>query len=197
MADFPSSVQREREQDGRMARRHEPKTHGRSETRTIRTSTWSIDRILAMGWPEAQRILEIKRIRRVKGKSTREVICGLTSLPREEASPERLLASCRGPWSIENKLFCVRDVTLGGGSLSGLQGGVAAEAGQPTQSGGAYFDTTSAEKGVSFREPRRSGTINSTPERPSRNSTHSDSLRCPGDAGFWLASSRWTGDNSW
>ncbi len=88
---FPSPVQREWEQDGRMARQHEPKTHGRSETRTIRTSTWSNDRIRAMSWPEAQQIFEIEQIRLVKGRSTRQVIYGLTSLTGEEASPKRLL----------------------------------------------------------------------------------------------------------
>jgi len=106
-------MQKEWELDCRTAHTHEPKTHGRCETRTIRTSTWSVDRIQALGWPEVQQIFELERIRQVKGqKSTREVIYGITSLSREEASPERLLALCRGHWSIENELHYVRDVTL-------------------------------------------------------------------------------------
>jgi len=106
-------MQKEWELDCRTAHTHEPKTHGRCETRTIRTSTWSVDWIQAMGWPEVQQIFEIERIRQVKGqKSTREVIYGITSLSREEASPERLLALCRGHWSIENNCHWVLDVAF-------------------------------------------------------------------------------------
>lgn len=106
-------MQNEWEADCRSAHTHEPKTHGRSETRTIRTTTWSVDRIRAMGWPEVQQIFEIERIRKVKGgKPTRELVYGFTSLTQEQASPERLLALCRGHWGIENELHYVRDVTL-------------------------------------------------------------------------------------
>lgn len=37
----------------------------------------------------------------------------MTSLTREEASPEMLLAILRRHWQIENRLFYVRDVTFG------------------------------------------------------------------------------------
>lgn len=91
-----------------------------------------------MGWPKVQQAFQIERIGRVKEK-TREVLYGFASLAREEVSPERLLELCRGPCSIENESFYVREMTLGGGSLWGSQGSVAAGSRQPTLSGGAFL----------------------------------------------------------
>ena len=42
-----------------------------------------------------------------------EVVYGVTSLSREKASPERLLALVRGHWEIENSLHYIRDVVFG------------------------------------------------------------------------------------
>lgn len=44
---------------------------------------------------------------------TEEVAYGVTSLTRQQAAPERLLALVRGHWHIENKTHYVRDVTYG------------------------------------------------------------------------------------
>ena len=55
----------------------------------------------------------LERTRRVKGKTTVETVCAVTSLSPERASAERLLAISRGHWGIENRLHWVRDVTMG------------------------------------------------------------------------------------
>jgi len=46
-------------------------------------------------------------------KTTTETAYGITSLPRECADAARLLELVRGHWGIENKIFHVRDVTMG------------------------------------------------------------------------------------
>lgn len=46
------------------------------------------------------------------GKTTIEVVYIITTLSREQASPERLLELVRGHWSIENGSHYVRDVTF-------------------------------------------------------------------------------------
>ena len=55
----------------------------------------------------------MERVRRVGDKVTVEVVYGITSLPRDEADAEQLLALTRGHWGIENRLHYVRDETLG------------------------------------------------------------------------------------
>ncbi len=49
----------------------------------------------------------------MKGKSTVEVVYGITSLSAARAGAAALLAILRGHWQIENGLHYVRDVTLG------------------------------------------------------------------------------------
>lgn len=46
-------------------------------------------------------------------KTTTETVYGVTSLPRDRADAGRLLAVVRAHWGIENKVFHVRDQTLG------------------------------------------------------------------------------------
>jgi hypothetical protein len=86
------------------------KGHGRLEQRTLRTTT-----ILTLHekWPGLMQGFELTRQRTIKGKTTVEVIYGITSLKQEEAGARRLLGLTRGHWGIENKLHYVRDVTLG------------------------------------------------------------------------------------
>ena len=57
---------------------------------------------------------QVERIRvEVKaGKTHREVVCLITSLSPEKASPRCLLELNRGHWEIENRLHWVRDVTF-------------------------------------------------------------------------------------
>lgn len=86
------------------------KGHGRIEKRTIRTTT-----ILTkhQDWKGLKQGFELVRERTEKGKTTVEVVHGITSLKPEKASPKRLLELTRGHWGIENGLHYRRDVTLG------------------------------------------------------------------------------------
>lgn len=49
----------------------------------------------------------------IKGKETSEVVYGISSLPRSQASAAALLALSRDHWGVENQLHHTRDVTLG------------------------------------------------------------------------------------
>jgi hypothetical protein len=86
------------------------KGHGRLEQRTLRTT-----RILTVHekWEGLQQGFELKRKRTIGGKTTEEVVYGITSLCQEEATAERLLRLTRDHWKIENQVHYVRDVTLG------------------------------------------------------------------------------------
>lgn len=53
------------------------------------------------------------RERRVKGRTTVEVVYGITSLSRTTADATQLLGFLRGHWGIENGLHYTRDETLG------------------------------------------------------------------------------------
>ena len=55
----------------------------------------------------------LERTRRIKGKTTVETVCAVTSLGPERASAKQLLAISRGHWDIENRLHWVRDMSLG------------------------------------------------------------------------------------
>lgn len=46
-------------------------------------------------------------------KTTIETVYGITSLPRDRADAAKLLSIVREHWGIENKVFHVRDQTLG------------------------------------------------------------------------------------
>jgi hypothetical protein len=91
------------------------KSHGRIETRHIRTSTELNGYI---NFPHVGQVFCIERITTdlegnvVRGrKSTRELCFGLTSLGITRASPEDLLKLNREHWHIENRLHHVRDMT--------------------------------------------------------------------------------------
>ncbi len=49
----------------------------------------------------------------IHGQTTTEIAYGITSLSRDRADAEKLLALTRDHWSIENSLHYVRDVTFG------------------------------------------------------------------------------------
>ena len=68
-------------------------------------------------WPHLAQVCRLERIVRTKGKRTqgktrRESAYAVTSLPPDQASPQRLLALWRGHWGIENRVHWVRDVTF-------------------------------------------------------------------------------------
>ena len=58
-------------------------------------------------------MFEWHRERRIKGKTTVEVVYGITSLSTDEADAAKLLAFIRDHWKFENQLHYVRDVTWG------------------------------------------------------------------------------------
>ena len=87
------------------------KGHGRLERRTITVSS-ALKGYL--DWPYAEQVFHLERwVRELRtGRETREVVYGVTSLPRAEATPPRLLALVRGHWAIENGLHYRRDETM-------------------------------------------------------------------------------------
>lgn len=64
-------------------------------------------------WPGVKQVFRLERERTTGGKTTVEVVYGLTSLTPAEASAEQLLSDSRSHWGIENGLHWVRDETLG------------------------------------------------------------------------------------
>lgn len=87
------------------------KNRGRLETREI---TVSSELKGYANWPGLEQVfrLERRRLELRSGKVETEVVYGLTSLRREEASAESLLYLTRAYWGIENGLHGRRDVTF-------------------------------------------------------------------------------------
>jgi hypothetical protein len=86
------------------------KGHGRIERRALTSST-ALNGYL--DWPGVGQVFRLERERTVGGRTTVEVVYGITSLTRTQADAGQLLALVRGHWGIENRLHYVRDVTLG------------------------------------------------------------------------------------
>ncbi len=95
------------------------KGHGRREVRRLVSTTALNDFAAKLGWPGVRQTFQLTRevawTDRTTGerKTSREVAYGLTSLSRELADAAKLLALNRGHWTIENRVFYVRDVTFG------------------------------------------------------------------------------------
>jgi hypothetical protein len=87
------------------------KGHGRLEKHTLTTSSLLN---ATSDWPYLGQVFQlIREVRYLKsGKTTREVVYGMTSLPNHLASAQRLLTLHRQHWAIENKLHYCRDVTF-------------------------------------------------------------------------------------
>jgi predicted transposase YbfD/YdcC len=86
------------------------KGHGRIEKRTLRTTTILTKQ---QDWVGLKQGFELVRERTEKGKKTKEVVHGITSLSPQRADAKRLLELTRGHWAIENELHYRRDVTMG------------------------------------------------------------------------------------
>jgi hypothetical protein len=85
--------------------------HGRIEQRRLVARSVTPDEI---SWPGARQVFLLERRRcGTEGVWTEDVVCGVTSLPPEQADAQALLQQMREHWGIENRLFYVRDVTLG------------------------------------------------------------------------------------
>lgn len=87
--------------------------HGRLETRRL-SCTYDLPRHFT-GFPGVRQIFRLEReVRHVKsGKTSCEVVYGITSLPRLMACAKQLNTLIRGHWTIENRVHYVRDVTMG------------------------------------------------------------------------------------
>lgn len=72
-----------------------------------------------LDFPGAAQCFKLTRTRTLRepgtgrSKTTTETAYGITSLGRDRADARRLLDLVRGHWGIENKVFHVRDQTLG------------------------------------------------------------------------------------
>ncbi len=97
--------------DVQMAVSKPSKGHGRIEKRTIFVSQALND---YLDWPYVAQVFRLEReVWHDHGtRKTRQVVYGLTSLSRQQASPQRLLHLTRQYWGIENGLHYRRDVTL-------------------------------------------------------------------------------------
>jgi hypothetical protein len=88
------------------------KEHGRLEVREIWAST-GMNVFFQKDWAGIAQVFIIRRIITEKKKQSRELLCGITNLPRKKANAQRLLELNRKHWFIENRLHYRRDVTLG------------------------------------------------------------------------------------
>jgi predicted transposase YbfD/YdcC len=72
-----------------------------------------------LDFPGVAQCFKLTRTRTVRDratgerKTTAQTVCGVTSLPRERADAGQLLVIVRAHWGIENKVFHVRDQTMG------------------------------------------------------------------------------------
>jgi predicted transposase YbfD/YdcC len=87
------------------------KGHGRIEQRTITVSRQLKD---FLDWPYQEQVFKLERrfLFTKSGQVEEQTVYGITSLTREEASPQTLLQMTRSYWGIENGLPYRRDVTL-------------------------------------------------------------------------------------
>ena len=87
------------------------KGHGRLEQRTLTASSMLNE---YLGWPELGQVFELEREVVELGSQQRrhEIVYGITSLSRAEASASCLLSISRAHWGIENGLHYRRDVTF-------------------------------------------------------------------------------------
>jgi predicted transposase YbfD/YdcC len=87
------------------------KGHGRIEQRTLTVSSQLKD---FLDWPYLEQVFKLERrfIFTKTGEVQEQVVYGITSLSREEVSPQTLLQMTRSYWGIENGLHYRRDVTL-------------------------------------------------------------------------------------
>lgn len=84
------------------------------ECTTIRQLRTSCELNLALGdqWRAVVQVFLLERWVTRNGKTTYESVCGLTSLPAQQASPAMLLALVRAHWKIENRCHWRRNASL-------------------------------------------------------------------------------------
>jgi predicted transposase YbfD/YdcC len=108
--DPPGAVRPPALDDRREARTVE-RGHGRQDE--VRHLIASTDLRGYLDWPGAAQVFRVERTWREHGQPKRQVRYGVTSLPPQVGTADRLLALKRGHWRIENRLHRSKDVTLG------------------------------------------------------------------------------------
>ena len=88
------------------------KAHGRFEIREMWTST-QMNEWFAHNWTSIAQVFKIRRWVQIGEKVREEMVYGITSLERQQANIERLMALVRAHWLIENHLHYRLDVTVG------------------------------------------------------------------------------------
>ena len=88
------------------------KGHGRLERRHILTSP-DLNEYLHRDWGEVGQVFRLQRERKLKDKSSVEIVYGWTTLSPQRCSPMLLLQLIRNHWAVENRLHWRRDATLG------------------------------------------------------------------------------------
>jgi len=88
------------------------KGHGRREVRKMHTSA-EMNEYLAAQWEDLAQVFQIEREVVHNGKTSHEVVYGITSVPQEVADADKVLTLVRAHWHLENRVHWRRDVTLG------------------------------------------------------------------------------------
>ena len=88
------------------------KGHGRREVRKMHTSA-EMNEYLAAQWEDLAQVFQSEREVVHNGKTSHEVVYGITSVPGEVADAEKVLTLVRAHWHLENRVHWRRDVTLG------------------------------------------------------------------------------------
>lgn len=97
------------------------KGHGRREVRQVQTSA-ELNEYLAGQWEDVAQVFQIEREIVRSGKTSREVVYGITSAPAEVADARKVLSLVRAHWHLENRVHWRRDVTLGEDACQVKQG---------------------------------------------------------------------------
>ncbi|WP_417936322.1 ISAs1 family transposase [Gemmata obscuriglobus] len=108
-ATFPPGLPRQWDRDAGTAC-EVSQGHGWVERRTVTTTTWLNEYLTR--WPGVQQVFRLTRTRQVGGKTTVEVVYGISSLSSVDAAPDALLRYTRTHWGIESRHH-IRDATLG------------------------------------------------------------------------------------
>ena len=86
------------------------KGHGRLEIRELWAST-QMNEWFETQWAGVAQVFRLRRHVKDGDKERKEIVYGLTNLPRKQANASRLLALQQAHWRIENRLHRRRDVT--------------------------------------------------------------------------------------
>jgi len=78
------------------------KGHGRMEKRIV-TSRVEVRDWFAQLWSGIEQVFRIERLVSKKGRTSREVVYGITSLTPQQANVHRIAALVRAYWAIENR----------------------------------------------------------------------------------------------